>query len=211
MSSTVNYFKDRWLHVKSCYNSARNHRAVVSLVGLIAIYAAYTTYVPAIQVPEWAKPDRWPKIPFCWFMVIAVMAALLIIIEGSFRMCGPQRQNELRTRTLTFGKDLYALLRDAGPKPDLSKKYGSLSEQVDAVMAANSPRVEKIHYGYLNRLRDRGVQLLRDLDETHIRHGIEHWEIDPPQAVRGDTVKRIAERCLLIVAQMDIDEESKGT
>jgi len=209
----VDYFKQRWWHVRDCWKQARGHWVVAVLVFLAGLYAAYTTWAPVLRLPKLLQPESLPKLSIPWALVIILALLLFAIIEGSYRINGARPTDKLRNETLNFGRDLYRLLREAGHKQNLSKQFAQMTieQRIDASMAANGPRVEKIHYGYLNHFRDRGAQLLRDLDEAHIAHGIEPWEINPPQAVRGDTVKKIAESCFLIAARMDIEKESKGT
>jgi hypothetical protein len=118
----------------------------------------------------------------------------------------------LRDKVMQLGHDLFAFLREIGPKPESPIDHlRSTEENFRAVMAANGPYVEKVHYGYLRRFKQRAYDLFLELDEAHIPYQLESWEISPPQAMRAETVRKIAEQCFLIAAQMDISEVSKGT
>jgi hypothetical protein len=124
----------------------------------------------------------------------------------------PLSRVALRDKVMQLGHDLFEFLRDVGPKPESPIDHSkSMEENLSAVMTASGPYVEKIHYGYLRGFQERTLKLFRDLDEAHIPYQLEPWEISPPQAARAVTVRKIAEQCFLIAAQMDISEVSKGT
>ncbi len=64
-----------------------------------------------------------------------------------------------------------------------------LQEQgVDSRSSVRGPYVNRVHYGYLGRFKDRVVTLFHELAEHGIQdYEIQQWEIDPPQAVRAET------------------------
>jgi hypothetical protein len=179
------------------------------VIAAITAYEAWREIAERVSVPRWANPELWPQLPLSWALVIVLALALCVIIEGSYRINGVR--DKLHMRTLKFGRDLFAFLRECGPKPSLEPTYNSMEEHIEAAFEINGPYVEKIHYGYMKKFKERGCDLFLDWQEAHVVHNIESWEIDPPQVARAKTVKKIAEECLLISVRMDIERESKGT
>lgn len=119
----------------------------------------------------------------------------------------------LRDKVLQLGHDLFSFLRETGPKPEVTiDPLESTSANLERIWDVRGPYVERIHHGYLGRFKDRTVTLFHELTEHGIRDPeIESWEIDPPQAVRAQTVRKIAEHLFLIAARMDLKNASKGT
>ena len=119
----------------------------------------------------------------------------------------------LRDKVLQLGHDLFAFLREAGPEPEDPIHHLRSNDDIwKRVWEVRGPYVERIHHGYLGRFKDRTVALFHELAERGIRDPeIEDWEIDPPQAVRVQTVRKIAEHLFLIAARMDIADHSKST
>jgi hypothetical protein len=119
----------------------------------------------------------------------------------------------LRDKVLQLGHDLFAFLREAGPKPEVPIDHlRSTASNLERIWEVRGPYVERIHHGCLGRFKDRTVKLFHELEEHGIRDPeIEIWEIDPPQAVRAQTVRKIAEHLFLIAARMDVKDASKGT
>ena len=125
-----------------------------------------------------------------------------------------ESSNPLRAKVMQLGHDLFAFLREKGPRPN-PKNFSDTQpweEAYKSIVAARGPYVEAIHYGYLHRFKQRTIDLFNELAEHGIKvPEIEHWEIDPPQAVRAITVRKIAETLFIIAARMDISDASKGT
>jgi len=159
-------------------------------------------------LPKW----RW----YIWVIGLLVLTVLAILEGGhrqvqSYKIRAAAAQNNLRQRALDLGHDLFAFLREIGPRPQrVVDNRKTIEERIAEHMKINGPQVEKIHYGYLKKFKQRAVDLFTELNEAHIQYELKDWEIDPPQAVRAETVKKIAEQCILIAARMEIGEESEG-
>ncbi len=125
----------------------------------------------------------------------------------------PSAALALRDKVLQLGQDLFAFLREAGPKPEVPIDHlRSTAANLERIWNVRGPYVERIHHGYLGRFKDRTVKLFHELAEYGISDPeIESWEIDPPQAVRAQTVRKVAEHLFLIAARMDVKDASKGT
>lgn len=116
------------------------------------------------------------------------------------------KDNGLRGKVLALGHDLFAFLREKGPRPTVQYKESmTLFEKIRAAMEANGPYVEAIHYGYQHRFRQRVVDLFDELAEHGISDPeIKSWDIDPPQIQNGDRIRKIAESLLLLATKMQI-------
>jgi hypothetical protein len=66
----ADYFKSRWQHSLECWRHAKSHRVVGVAIGLGALYTAYTTWGPLVDLPDVIKPDRLPKVPLPWALVV---------------------------------------------------------------------------------------------------------------------------------------------
>jgi len=86
MSKVGHYFKTRMSHFKECWEHARQHRAVATILILGSVYVAYTELCELIEVPKWIKPESLPKIPPPWAFVIILGAILFVVVEGSYRL-----------------------------------------------------------------------------------------------------------------------------
>jgi hypothetical protein len=185
-----------------------------SLFGVISLF-----------LPFWPRLSKkfyglafLPKWPWYIWVIGLLVLIMLAVFEGghrqvqTYKIRAKESQNALRQRVLDLGHDLFAFLREIGPRPEhVVDNRKAIEEKVAEYMRVNAPQVEKIHYGYLKKFKQRAVDLFMDLDAAHIEYELKDWEIAPPQAVRGETVKKIAEQCFLIAARMEIAEESKGT
>jgi len=122
------------------------------------------------------------------------------------------KELSLQEKVRALATDLFAFLREKGPAPHPQFDPSvSLEEKLRVVMKANKPYIEGIHYGYLRRFKDRVIDIFHELGENGITDPeIDQWDIDPPQAVRAETVRKIAEHLTLIAAKIDIAEQSKG-
>lgn len=121
--------------------------------------------------------------------------------------------NALRDKALQLGKDLFAFLREKGPRPNPRiGKHQPWDEGYKGIVEARGPYVEAIHYGYLSRFKQRTIDLYNELHENGIKDfGIEQYEVDPPQVASERTVRKIAESLFLLAARMDVGDASKGT
>ena len=122
-------------------------------------------------------------------------------------------ESSLRAQALQLGLDLFAFLREVGPDP--GNLLAHLHSEVDVwrrMSEKTGPYIERVHHGYLSRFKDRVVKMFHELAIKGIEDNeIEDWDIDPPQAVKPESVRRIAEHMFIIVARLDIKEASKGT
>ena len=211
----VDYFRTRWLHGRQCWKHARRHWAVTVAAFLGAAFIAYVNYGQFLRLPTWAKPESLPKIPIAWAIVVLETALLFLIIEGSYRLHRlnqPEPRNETREKVLTLGHDLFAFLREKGPMPNDPLDHIRDKKAIwREAQEKRGPYVEAIHYGYLNRFKNRCTSLFYELAEKQIPFNVAEYEVNPPQAVRETNVRKIAQECFLVVAHMDIAEESKGT
>jgi len=119
----------------------------------------------------------------------------------------------LHGKVLSLAQDLFAFLREKGPKPNPRlSKWQPWDEMYHTIVDARGPYVEAIHYGYLARFKERALSLFYELQEHGIKDlGIEEWEVNPPQVASERTIRKVAERLFMIAAKMGIDEASKGT
>jgi hypothetical protein len=125
----------------------------------------------------------------------------------------PTQHKELRDKVLGLGHDLFTFLREKGPDADIGapKDAETTYDYLMRVSEARGPRVEGIHYGYLAKFRQRGIDLFNELREQGIQFDLDQWEIDPPQVARENYVRHIAEECFLIAARMDVQQAARGT
>jgi hypothetical protein len=123
------------------------------------------------------------------------------------------RFSPLKSEVLTLGNDLFSFLREVGPDPGNQLDYLHSQEDVWKHMAEKtSPYIQRVHHGYLSRFKDRTVKIFHELAMNGIEDNeIEDWEIDPPQAVKPESVRKIAEHMFSIAAKMDVREASEGT
>jgi hypothetical protein len=119
----------------------------------------------------------------------------------------------LRDKVIDLGQELFSFLREKGPKPEPEiEKSKSIAENIENIMTMRGPYAEAIHYGYLHKFKQRTIDLFNELAEHGIHDTeIATWELDPPQAMRAITVRKIAEHLFLIAARMDIQAASKGS
>jgi len=111
----------------------------------------------------------------------------------------------LKDRVVALAHDLFAFLKERGPEPpDPINHLQSTDKQWKEVWERYDPYVERIHHDYLRLYRDRVVNIFHELAAQRIRiPDVQEWEIDPPQAVRAATVRKIAEQLLLLATRMD--------
>jgi len=53
---------------------------------LVNIYSELTTWEPIIKLPEWAKPEKWPKLPWPFASAFLPVACAFILLEGGVRL-----------------------------------------------------------------------------------------------------------------------------
>jgi hypothetical protein len=73
--TSVEYFK-------KCWKFARHHKIAVAVAFAFAIYGILVDYGPILALPEWSKPDKWPKLPVSWALVVVLVAIAYILMEG---------------------------------------------------------------------------------------------------------------------------------
>jgi hypothetical protein len=158
------------------------------------------------------------KIPQIWISPIWLLSsglALAAIIFVAEKM--PSHRfidtSPLRKEVVRLGQDLFAFLREVGPDPGNQLDYLHSTEEVWKRMSEKTgPYIERVRHGYLSRFKDRVPKTIHELALKGIKDKeIEELEIDTPQAVKSESVRKIAEHMFLIAAQMDIKELSKGT
>ena len=130
---------------------------------------------------------------------------------GSLGQPSPDKITELSKKALRLGQDLTSFLEEKGSKPKIDYgKYETLEQRVEAAFDKNGPYVEAIHYGYLRRFKDRVVDLMLELKEYGIETPeLQPWEIDPPQAVRAETVKKVADSLMVLAGKLEKGEAVK--
>jgi hypothetical protein len=111
----------------------------------------------------------------------------------------------LRNRVLQLGHDIVSLLPQ--DEPQLNNSLNR-TENIDEIWFP-APKswgayATAIHYAYLQRFKDRAVNLFNELPDHGIRFDLEPWEIDPPQAVPEKYIQHVAEECFLIAARMEV-------
>lgn len=79
--------RTRLAHFKACWQSARSHWLFVLMAILLTAYAAWTTFEPAFaDVPDWARPEKWPKLQFHSVLVLVLLGLTWVLVEGSYRL-----------------------------------------------------------------------------------------------------------------------------
>jgi hypothetical protein len=210
--SITNYFITRWEHVRECWDHVRHHWAVEVLITILGIYALYTEYGVLLRIPNWARPESWPKMPISWFLAVLFFVLLLVVVEGSYRIHGTYSTDPYRKKVIALGRDLFAFLKEKGPAPD--DPVNHLRENDTkwyAMQEAYGNYTTAIHYGYQHRFKERTIDLFVELAARNIQFDLSQADIDPPSNWVGDPkVKKIAEECFRVVSRMDIEEASKG-
>jgi hypothetical protein len=69
-----------------CWKNASEHWSIAVLATLSTVYSILTASEPLVNFPEWAKAERWPKLPVAWASAIAFAALFWIVLEGGCRL-----------------------------------------------------------------------------------------------------------------------------
>ena len=87
----------------------------------------------------------------------------------------------------------------------------TIREKLAAIVGAMWPYNEAVHHDYQARFNQPVAKLFHELAARGIPPGLEPWEIDSEKVgTSAETVRKIAERLILVAAQMDIADQSKG-
>jgi hypothetical protein len=159
-----------------------------------------------------------------WTVVLIASSVTFILILRSLPSLPSDREqltskyakiseSPLQEQALQLGRDLFAFLREVGPDPGNQLDYLHSAEDVWRGMSEKTgPYIERVRHGYLSRFKDRVAKTFHELNIKGIKDKeIDEWEIDNPQAIKPESVRKIAEHMYLIAAKMDIKEASKGT
>jgi len=85
-----------WRYIETCWRHAKYHWAAVVIVSLAAVYDFLIGVGIILKLPDWLRPDKWPKIPLAWFCVVALCGAVFVLLEGGLR-----NQRSLRDKHAT--------------------------------------------------------------------------------------------------------------
>jgi hypothetical protein len=148
------------------------------------------------------------------FVLWVLVLAAIHFIRASWLMHIGRgwKPKSLHNRALDMAHDLYAFLREVGPEPPAPLTNMRTSDVAwDYIKKQYLPYAEVIHSGYLKRFKHKVVELFSDLSEDQVGdREIEQWDIDPPQSMTPDKLKKVASHLILIAARIDIAEQSKG-
>lgn len=113
--------------------------------------------------------------------------------------------SDLRKKIIEMAHRLFEFLKERGPEPpDPINHLRSTDKQWKEVWERYDPYVERIHHDYLRLYRGPMVDLYHELAAKGIRiPGVTESDIDPPQAVRAATVRKVAEQLLIMATKMD--------
>lgn len=76
------YLSERWGYFKDCLEISRAHWGVGVAITLVTIYTLYTNVQPLVDLPS----ITLPRLPIIWAIVAVLLPALLIAIEGGYRL-----------------------------------------------------------------------------------------------------------------------------
>ena len=133
----------------------------------------------------------------------------LMASVGGRGVAAASPSSNLREKVLQLGHDIFSFLRETGPQ-----LRDPLNRDRDDEIWCPPPKewgpyATAIHYGYLQRFKDRAVNLFNQLADQQIR-----FDLDPsatPEAVRETYVRNIAEECFLVAARMDISATAQDS
>jgi len=131
---------------------------------------------------------------------------------GAIITTGTGKRQVLRERAVQLAHELFAFLREKGPKPEVEKphKYEETEDYLMRVMDAVGPWTKAIHHGYEAKFKERVAQLYHELEEAGIEHGLQMSDINP-QVQNADNIRKIAETLFLVAARMDAEDAMKRT
>jgi len=58
------------------------------IAAVLFVYSFVVDYGELIGLPDWTRPERWPKIPLAWATAIIFAALFFIVLEGGIRLRG---------------------------------------------------------------------------------------------------------------------------
>src|SRR5690348_2904380 len=73
-------------YLSACWEHAHGHWLATVVGFVVVIYSALTTWENVVALPEWAKPEKWPKLPLPWALFVASLVLFWIVLEGGHRL-----------------------------------------------------------------------------------------------------------------------------
>lgn len=188
---------------------------------LISLIPRFTWNLLYARVLDWANAaiDKNSKswiayiprviVPFKSPIVVAVLAflfVLLVLITHAYyeTRTVTKAGETLKEKTISLADELLTFLQECGPRPT-----STVTKEMTAmdILNANSeeigPWVDKIHYTYFARFKDRVLQIVNELHAI----GIGDHQLDvliEPQVQNEDRMRTIAERLHMLAGRIRV-------
>jgi hypothetical protein len=216
------YLRSRANYVAECWKQAKRSKLAAIMGAAVIIYSMVQKIVPFFDLSTLHVHLRLPRLPISLALYIALVAALWVAIEGGYRTAALEKQESARTRlqveefarrenTLVFrarrlARELMQFLKECGPRPEV-RDPDSLSDAEILEVGSEDHRVERIHFGYSMKFKDRVSSVVDEFGSQ----GLQNVELNSTIGRNTPTdtgIRTIVEQLLLLALKLETREIS---